>query len=732
MLHSRFFHTRRMVQLGIVVLLCISAISCQSEPESNTVPTFPDTEYILEGEFLTFWQRNDGEQALGPPISAPLWLDGNEVQFFTNARLNLASNRVVKTDLTDGWQTTLPTDLFGHQVATQQVTMEAPDQAEPLVPISVTLATPEYSGPVELRLYDSRAEMTGSWQVEAQDGLAEVMVEGRGALGPQQAIAFIDDQIAGATTALFELNAQTLIETGQPRFDTFYSKVKAFMEQNTMTYDINGEQVHGYRSPDSALLWLRDHAYQARGFRYFEQDMTSLIDGFRREQRPDGSFPDYLARPEIGIPAERMEVEADVEYLFVQAVYEAWQISGDDAWLESNLDAMRKGLMYSMSDPLRWDEDVQLVKRPFTIDTWDFEYGPATRNPNTGRLAPRHWIDDDTIWGIFHGDNTGLAFALELLARIETHFGNEAAAERWRTEADGIMDRLNDLSWNGDFFLHHVQIQQPIFDVPGVDESRQLSLSNTYALNREVLEPEQSRAIIEEYFRRFEDRGDTFAEWYGIDPPFPSGSYGMAGRPGEEPGEYLNGGIMPLVGGELARGAFQHGAENYGFNILWRYFFLIDTTGESYLWYYPAGNPGKSGPDTLPTDGWGSSAMLGALIEGAAGIEDRGVVYNDVRLSPRWSSLDDVTDARVVARYAASDGYVAYQWQRGERTLSLDFTSPAERIQVRLMLPPGQKEVTEVMLDGQPQTYELEDVFGSWYIIFEVEQGSGTVEVALS
>lgn len=730
MLHSRFFHIRRMVQLGIVVFLCVSSISCQSEPESNTIPTFPDTEYTLEDEFLTFWQRNDGEQALGPPISPPLWLDGNEVQFFANARLDLASNQVTKTELPDGWQSTLPTDLFDHQPATQQATMGAPEQAELLVPISVTLTIPEYSGPVELRLYDSRSEMTGRWQFEAQDGVAEVTVEGRGALGPQQAIAFINDQIAGATTALFELDAQTLIETGQPRFDMFYPKVKAFMEQNTMTYDIDGEQVHGYRSPDSALLWLRDHAYQARGFRYFEQDMTSLIDGFRREQRPDGSFPDYLARPEIGIPAERMEVEADVEYLFVQAVYEAWQITGDDAWLEANLDAMRKGLMYSMSDPLRWDEDSQLVKRPFTIDTWDFEYGPATPNPDTGRMAPRHWIDDDTIWGIFHGDNTGLAFALELLARIETHFGNEAEAERWRTEADGIMDRLNDLSWNGDFFLHHVQTQQPIFDVPGVDESRQLSLSNTYALNREVLEPEQSRAIIEEYFDRFEDRGDAFAEWYGIDPPFPSGSYGMAGRPGEEPGEYLNGGIMPLVGGELARGAFQHGAESYGFNILWRYFFLIDTTGESYLWYYPAGNPGKSGPDTLPTDGWGSSAMLGALIEGAAGIEDRGVVYSDVRLSPRWATLDDVTDARVVVRYAASDGYVAYRWEHGEQTLSLDFTSPAERVQVQLMLPPGQKEVTEVALNGEPQTYELEDIFGSWYVTFEVEQGSGTVEVA--
>jgi len=53
----------------------------------------------------------------------------------------------------------------------------------------------------------------------------------------------------------------------------------------------------------------------------------------------------------------------------------------------------------------------------------------------------------------------------------------------------------------------------------------------------------------------------SFAEWYSIDPPFPDGIFG------EEKivaGAYCNGGIMPLVGGELARAAFEHGFEEYG------------------------------------------------------------------------------------------------------------------------------------------------------------------------
>jgi hypothetical protein len=422
-----------------------------------------------------------------------------------------------------------------------------------------------------------------------------------------------------------------------------------------------------------------------------------------------------------------MDVEADVEHLFVQGVYEAWQASGDDAWLRENLDAMRRGIAYTMSDPLRWDAERQLVKRPFTIDTWDYQYGPATTDPTTGKPAPRHWIDDQTIWGIFHGDNTGLAYALRLLARVEEHLGHTSVAAQRRADADAIMERLNRLSWNGGFFTHQVHLAP--FSVEGVDEARQLSLSNTYALNRGVLTRQQGRAIVDEYFRRGQARGETFAEWYSIDPPFPPGQFGMAGAAGERPGEYVNGGIMPLVGGELARGAFRYGSERYGFDILARYYQLIDATGESYLWYYPAGNPGKSSADTLPTDGWGASAMFGALMEGAAGVEDQGAMYRDVSLSPRWSYADGVTTARVVARYAASDGYMAYRWRRAANTLTLDFSGSGERASVRLLLPEGVEQVAQVMLDGAAHEYNVEDVFGGHYVELEVEHGSGTVEI---
>ncbi|MFO7168247.1 MAG: hypothetical protein DIU80_009515 [Chloroflexota bacterium] len=612
----------------------------------------------------------------------------------------------------------------------ESASISASPAARPLVPHTVSVRIPEYTGPAELRVFDSRGRPAGSYELRLAGGAGAVPITPRGALGPQRAELVVGDRVVAETGRLFVLEAETTVETGQPRFDELYQQMRAFIQRCALQYELDGHMVRGYRSPDSPLLWLRDHAYQARGFRYFEPDVTSLLDAFRRAQQEDGSFPDFLARPPFAAQAGRKQVEADVEFLFVQAVYEAWQASGDDAWLRENLPAMRRALAYTMGHPLRWDPERRLVKRPFTIDMWDFEYGPATVDPSNGQPAPRHWIDERTIWGIFHGDNTGLAHALELLARAEERVGEPARAEELRAEARGIMDRLNSLSWNGRFYTHHVPLEP--FDVPGVDEARQLSLSNAYALNRGVLREHQALDIIREYHERGVRRGETFAEWYSIDPPFPPGSFGMAGRLGENPGEYVNGGIMPLVGGELARGAFRYGAARYAFEILHRYYFLVSTTGASYLWYYPAGNPGISGEHTLPTDGWGASAMLGALIEGAAGIEDRSARYADARLSPRWSHTPDVHQARVVARYAASDGYVAYVWRREERGLRLEFTGSGERAKVRLLLPDEAPEAVRMEVDGQEAPHEIEREGASRYATTTVEAGSGTVEVTWS
>ncbi|MEF3273585.1 MAG: hypothetical protein K6356_04175 [Chloroflexus sp.] len=595
---------------------------------------------------------------------------------------------------------------------------------QPLIPTPVAVRINGYSGQATLIIFDSRERFVGAFTLPVIDGNGLVEVVPRGALGDHWAAVFTADGQLVANGTIYRLSAETTLHSGTAEYDRLYPTVRQFMTADRLSYQLDGQLVTGYRSPDSPLLWLRDHYYQNRAFRYFETDVRSLPEAFARAQAVDGSLPDFLARPAWGIAAFRTPVEADVEFLFVQLIFETWQITGDTAWMLQLLPAAQRALDYTLRDPLRWEPALGLVKRPFTIDTWDYEYGPPMVNPRTGELGPRHWIDEQTKWGIFHGDNTGLAAALNALALMEDAAGQTDLAAVHREIAADVMTRLNALSWNGRFYTHHVKLIP--YDVPEVDEAEQLSLSNAIALNRGVLSESQGRAIVGEYLRRLNDPNRiAFAEWYSIDPPFPAGAFGMNNRLGERPGEYVNGGIMPLVGGELARGAFRYGYEAYGFNILQRYIDLIERTGATYLWYYPTGGIAPA-QEFLPTDGWGASAMLGALIEGAAGIEDQHINLNTVTISPRWSAdpTHSMRDVYAIARYAASDGYVAYRWQlhlaSTERTGQIDLTvtGSGDNFRLRLLIPVGTTPQT-VTLNNVPIPFQIEQVGPSRYVVID-------------
>ncbi len=727
----------------VLLLMLLLSNACTPIAHEPDLIAMPDSPFAIHPTFFPTWQAAGGVAQIGLPLSAPLWLNGQLVQYFEHARLEAQNNRsplrtngnVTIHTHTDDWQTRIPAEVLTLEPAPQraQIILERPAsnrgmaRVGPLQPVVVRLTIADYAGPAELQLYDAHLRLVDTFTPDVQDGQAEVNVLPRGAPGPQWALAVVAGQLAGASSALFNLEPETDIQTGWAELDALYPTVRGFMEQCVVSYKLDGTLVRGYRSPDNPLLWLRDHVYQGRGFRYFERDVTSLLDAFARAQFPDGSFPDVLAYPSRGSEAKRMDTESDLEFLFVQGVYDAWQMTGDDDWLRTKLEPMRRGLAYITSDPLRWDATHQLVRRPYTIDTWDFEYGPTTISPD-GKPAPRHWIDEQTIWGIFHGDNTGLAYAMELLARMEEHLGDTDAAAHWRQQGQSVMQRLNTLSWNGSFFTHFVPLEGPL-DAPGVDTDAQLSLSNAYALNREVLRFRQGYDIVGTYYQR-RDFERAFAEWYSIDPPFPEGSFGMGGAKGERPGEYVNGGIMPLVGGELARGAFRYGLEPYGFDILARYATLVDLSGTSYLWYYPTdGSPGISSLDTLATDGWGSSAMLGALIEGAAGIEDRSRLYRNITLSPRWSAAPDVNTARVVARYGPSAAYVAYTWQRTPDRLHLTVTGTWEQARLRLLLPEDAGKTVTLLINGAPAPTTIEQLVSSRYVVLDVTGGDVELEV---
>ena len=264
------------------------------------------------------------------------------------------------------------------------------------------------------------------------------------------------------------------------------------------------------------LNWIRDYILTMKGFRYTEPDLVSFPDLLLEKQHPKGFFYEIIApvadmhsgRPwvENGVRHQisspeccyyeegldfglcRLELEADIEYLMVEGVYMLWQATGNDDWLTRNLPRVEKGLRYVVTDPLRWDAAHGLAKRPRTLDTWDFL--------DSARSQTDREIHPDDPMGIFHGDNTGLYHSKLLMAKLYRYLGDEASAVRHEEEAAALRERIMKYLWNGDFFRHFLPLDSVNY---GVDEERQMSLSNAYALNREILDFDQKRRVIASY-----------------------------------------------------------------------------------------------------------------------------------------------------------------------------------------------------------------------------------------
>lgn len=175
---------------------------------------------------------------------------------------------------------------------------------------------------------------------------------------------------------------------------------------------------------------------------------------------------------------------------------------------------------------------------------------------------------------------------------------------------------------------------------------------------------------------------------------------------------------MPLIGGEIARAAFEHGFEEYGVDQLLKYETLT-ANGESFLWYFPDGQHAtvetSTSPDAMPTDGWGSSSMLYALVEGLAGIVDTHKLFRKVRLSPRWVAAG-LTSVDAGAHYEVSGSGFGYHFghDEGKRQIRLELSGRAD-VNLHLMLP-GAARARRVRVNGKSVRHTNKAVRNSRYV----------------
>ncbi len=341
--------------------------------------------------------------------------------------------------------------------------------------------------------------------------------------------------------------------------------------------------------------WLRDHVNILKGKKYFFSEIKDCINLFAENQHENGMIFDFYMpadenfwedrfsnkdfidlRLEEGHVFERVPVENDVEFWFVMGLYQTWKASDDDIWMNKWLPAAEKALQYNLSSEYVWSEKYQLLKRPLTIDTWDFM--PSMDAAVVGGDVMES-IPEKSRYGIMHGDNTGFAAACRMLAEMYEYNGDSKKAQHWRLTADEILERLERVSWNGNFYTHFIDETENIERDLGVDMNKQVSLSNTYALNRGISH-EKAVKIIETYQEIRRTMPETSpGEFYGIYPPFQNGFH-------FQPWHYVNGGVFPFIAGELSKGSFNHGYEEYGVDILLRIKNLLEKNDGEFPYYW--------------------------------------------------------------------------------------------------------------------------------------------------
>ena len=199
---------------------------------------------------------------------------------------------------------------------------------------------------------------------------------------------------------------------------------------------------------------------------------------------------------------------------------------------------------------------------------------------------------------MFFGDNTGYIQACFQLAEMLDTTGDSVNANKYKQRGNEISERLNKLAWNGKFFTHFIDEDSSVHRNLGVDEKSQIAQSNAYSLNRNITH-EQSKAIIETYInlKNHLPVGSP-GEWYAIYPPFQKG-FTMH----DAIWQYMNGGVGGHIAGELARGAYENGYENYATDILNRIFELGKKYGNHISFAYTGSMlPSPPSPIYKPLD----------------------------------------------------------------------------------------------------------------------------------
>jgi hypothetical protein len=139
---------------------------------------------------------------------------------------------------------------------------------------------------------------------------------------------------------------------------------------------------------------------------------------------------------------------------------------------------------------------------------------------------------------------------------------------------------------------------------------------------------------------------------------------------------------------------------------------LVERDGNIYFLYNTDSTPQ---PDGGPSS-WGAAALISAVDEGLAGINDVGVNYDDIYFSPKFP-ITHYTELRYITGYEVSKAMVDLRYILKDEGMRYDVYSPARKITAHILLPKD-KTCVRLWVDGCEVDYKITRVGDSSYVDF--------------
>ena len=588
-----------------------------------------------------------------------------------------------------------------------------PQKCLPLDDVRIEFVWGELKGGnVRFEIFDAAHRKYLEKTIASGDGKAEITIKAGGKPGIHHLKVFASrpDGTEYQRSGGFRVECKTAISTDTGEVDDLFEKIEEGLRQSVDITMINGKPITHFKHGDNTRQNIAYPVYAFAAYRYFIRDLKTVFEALFSQRYPNGSLPDHIYGDDYPCPLTTRRLRssmADMETGAASTIFKSWQAHGDDQWIKEMLPKLEDAMDFVMTDPQMFDFKHQVIKRPHSLDEWDIHF---TEDGKGGS-----YLSDDCSFVMMQGDTSGMYDACYSLAVLYDAVHDEDRANHWRRMQEHFGKIGNELFWDGVKYRHHVHLDP--FDHRDFNEDDQLVMSNSWAITRGFANHAQAVSIINEYMRRLKETGDRFP-WWSLQPGYPDElGYFKNARPWtREQGHYANGGLFPWVGGELCRGAFQHGMEELGVTLLRDYHYVIKRdNGAIFTWYDLEGNAIISSPlNQTNYDTWGLFPWGQAIIEELGGIKSDGKCFQQVICSPRWLVTNN-NEATVTAHFPASDTYFSYTYKLSKNQIAMCFTGTGKNVSFHIMLPKG-KKCSQVTIDGEKVAFTEETIEASSYV----------------